>query len=143
MSLKARLYEDMKTAMKARDSARLETIRFAISVIKNVEIDHGEQDDIATETIIRKQVKQMREAIEQFKQGNRLDLVEAEDAKVRILEEYLPKQLDSTQVESVVKDILAQTTNPTFGIVMPQVMKALAGAADGKLVSETVRRLMQ
>ena len=142
MSLKARLYEDMKTAMKARDSARLETIRFTISVIKNVEIDHGEQDDLAVETIIRKQVKQMREAIDQFRQGNRLDLVEAEEAKVGILEEYLPKQLDVNQIETVVAAVLAETTDPSFGIVMPQVMKALAGKADGKIVSDVVRRLM-
>ena len=143
MSLKTQLYEDMKVAMKARDVERLGTIRFVISVIKNVEIDHGDQDDLAVETIIRKQVKQMQEAIEQFKQGNRLDLVESEEGKVRILEAYLPKQLSQSQIESAVMEIVAQTSNPSFGTVMPQAMKALAGKADGKVVSEIVKRLLQ
>ncbi len=142
MSLKAALYEDMKTAMKSRDAQRLEIIRFAISVIKNVEIDHGEQSDVEVESIIRKQVKQMREAIDQFKQGNRLDLVEAEEAKVTILEEYLPKQLDENEVEVLIQSVISETENPNFGSVMPKAMQALAGKADGKIVSEIVRRLL-
>ncbi len=142
MSLKAALYEDMKTAMKSRDAQRLETIRFAISVIKNVEIDHGEQSDAQVESIIRKQVKQMREAIDQFKQGNRLDLVDSEEAKVTILEEYLPKQLDENEVEVLIQSVISETENPNFGSVMPKAMQKLAGKADGKIVSEIVRKLL-
>lgn len=142
MSLKATLYEDMKTAMKSRDTQRLETIRFAISVIKNVEIDHGEQSDAQVESILRKQVKQMREAVDQFKQGNRLDLVEAEEAKMAILEDYLPKQLDSNEIEALIHSVISETENPNFGTIMPRAMQMLAGKADGKIVSEIVRRLL-
>lgn len=142
MSLKTKLYEDMKNAMKARDAQRLETIRYIISVIKNVEIDHGEQTEDELVTIIRKQVKQMREAIDQFKQGNREDLVESESTKVAILEGYLPKQLDEAQIETMVKNLIGTIENPSFATVMPQAMKALGGQAEGKLVAEVVRKLL-
>lgn len=142
MSLKTKLYEDMKNAMKARDAQRLETIRYIISVIKNVEIDHGEQTEAELVTIIRKQVKQMREAIDQFKQGNREDLVESESTKVAILEGYLPKQLDEAQIETMVKNLIGTIENPSFATVMPQAMKALGGQAEGKLVAEVVRKLL-
>lgn len=142
MSLKTKLYEDMKTAMKARDAQRLETIRYMISVIKNVEIDHGEQTEDELVTIVRKQVKQMREAIMQFKQGNRDDLVDSEEVKVAILEGYLPKQLDEAQIESIVKNMIGAIENPNFALVMPQAMKALGGQAEGKMVAEVVRKLL-
>lgn len=142
MSLKTKLYEDMKNAMKARDAQRLETIRYMISVIKNVEIDHGEQTEAELVTIIRKQVKQMREAITQFKQGNREDLVESESTKVAILESYLPKQLDQAQIETIVKNLIGAIENPSFATLMPQAMKALGGQAEGKMVAEVVRKLL-
>lgn len=141
MTLQDKLTQDMREAMKTRDSARLSTIRFALSEIRNVEIDNGPQTDEQVQEILRRQIKQMREAIEQFTQGDRADLVAEEQAKIATLEVYLPQQLEAGEVEAVVQNIFAQATEPVFAKVMPVAMQQLKGKADGKLVAEIVRRL--
>lgn len=141
MTLQDKLTQDMREAMKTRDSARLSTIRFALSEIKNIEIDHGPQTDEQVQDILRRQIKQMREAIEQFTQGDRTDLVAAETEKIATLEAYLPQQLGEAEVEVVVQQIVSEAVEPVFAKVMPVAMQQLKGKADGKLVAETVRRL--
>lgn len=143
MSLKQLLYQDMTKALKSRDALKLETIRYAIAEIKNFEIDHGEQDDAGIENLLRKQVKQMKESIEQFASGGRADLVSQENLKIKVLESYLPKQMDIAEVETVVKNVIANSTNPSFGSVMSETMKQLAGKADGAMVSQVVRQILQ
>lgn len=142
MTLKQKLYEDMKTAMKSQDAVRLGTIRFVLAAIKNVEIDRGEQTDEGVSAIIRSQVKQMKEAVEQFKQGNRDDLVDSETQKIAILEAYLPQQLDHSELTTIINQVIAENDSKELRVIMPAVMNRVAGRADGKLVAETVRQLL-
>ncbi len=137
-----RLTQDMKAAMKAGDKERLGVIRFLLSAIKNAEIDKGaELADEEAQKIVAKQIKQINDAIEQFKAGGRDDLVQAEAAKVEILKEYLPKQLSDQELEAVVDQVLAEmgeVKNP--GQVIGLVMKQVAGRADGARVARLVKQ---
>ena len=141
MPFKQDLMQDMKEAMKAHDATRLSTIRFLLSAIKNAEIDKGsELTDAETQKIIAKQVKQMKDAIEQFKAGGREDLVTEEEAKIKILESYLPDQLSDEELALVVEKVIAEpgeVHNP--GQVIGRVMKQVVGRADGSRVSKIVR----
>ena len=93
MTLKQQLMEDMKSAMKAHDTVKLGAIRFLQAELRNVEIDHGEQDDAGIQKIVARQIKQMKDAISDYQKGDRQDLVDAEAAKITVLEAYLPQQM--------------------------------------------------
>ena len=139
-----RLTQDMKAAMKAGDKERLGVIRFLLSTIKNAEIDKGaELTDKEAQKIVVKQIKQINDAIEQFKAGGRDDLVQAEAAKVEILKEYLPKQLSDQELEEVVNQVLAELGEvKNLGQVIGLVMKQVDGRADGARVAQLVRQRM-
>lgn len=139
MSLKQQIQDQVVTSLKAGDKVRLETLRYALSEIKNYEIDHGEQDDAGIEQLLGKQVKQMQEAIEQFSQGGRADLVEAETAKLKIVQEFLPEQLDSAELEKIIEAAIAEK-GTQFGAVIGAVMQQVKGRADGKLVADLVKQ---
>lgn len=139
MTLKQQLTEDMKQAMRDRDSMKLNTVRFLLSEIKNFEIDNGEQDDAGVLKLVQKQVKQMKDAIAEFDKAGRSDLVEEENKKVAILETYLPQQMSDDQLAIIVDEVLAATDNKQMGPVMAEVMKRVAGQADGGRVSAMVR----
>jgi uncharacterized protein len=143
MSLKSQLTEDMKTAMRARDMVRLNTIRFMISEIRNVEIDNGEQDDASVQKLMAKQVKQMKDAMVEFGQGGRQDLVDEETAKVKILEAYLPQQMSDEDLQAVVDRVVSSAADKNMGMIMGQVMKEVAGQADGGRVSAMVKQALQ
>jgi uncharacterized protein YqeY len=143
MPLKSQLMEDMKNAMRARDSVRLNTIRFLMSDIKNFEIDNGEQDDAGIQKIIARQVKQMKDAINDFAQGGRQDLVEEETGKVKILEEYLPQQMSDEDLKTIVDRVVGSATDKNMGMLMGQVMKEVAGQADGGRVSAMLKQALQ
>lgn len=143
MSLKERLSEEMKDAMRSQDKIRLSTIRMLLSAVKNKEIDLGKKlaDEEVVETITS-QVKQRRDSIEQFTKAGRSDLAEKEEAELRILQEFLPEQLTAEEVEAEVE--MAVKEAEAFGMkdlgkVMKLLMPRVAGRADGKLVSEKVR----
>lgn len=131
--------EDMKQAMRDRNTVKLGVVRFLMSEIKNYEIDNGEQDDAGVTKLIQKQVKQMKDAISEFDKAGRTDLVEEESAKVAILETYLPQQMSDDELGKIVDDVLAATDNKQMGPVMAEVMKRVAGQADGGRVSAMVR----
>jgi len=139
MSLSQQLVNDMKQAMKDRDSVRLGTIRFLRSEIKNFEIDNGEQDDAGVGKIVVKQVKQIRESIEEYKKADREDLVADEEAKLKVLETYLPEQMSDDELKSVVSEVLAGLENPQIGPVIGQVMAKVQGKADGGRVAGLVK----
>jgi uncharacterized protein len=142
MTLKEQLMEDMKTAMRAREQVRLDTIRFMMSEIKNFEIDNGEQDDAGLQSLVAKQVKQMKDAMSEFERGNRMDLVEQEQVKVTILEGYLPKQLSNDEVLAIVQEVVASSDQKQMGPIMQQVRAKVGNQADGGTISMLVKQVL-
>jgi uncharacterized protein len=142
MSLSQQLVDEMKQALKDGDKVKLSVIRYLRSEIKNYEIDHGEQDDAGVEKIVAKQVKQVKESIEEFQKAGRDDLVSAEKPKLKILEEYLPEQMSDEEIQTVVNEVLESMENPQMGPVIGQVMKKVQNKADGSKVSQLVRQAL-
>jgi hypothetical protein len=144
MSLRERLEADMKAAMKSRDTLRLETIRGVRGAMRNKEIELGETlNDEAILRVIRTLVKQRIDSIEQFQAAGRDELVAKETAERQLLESYLPAALDPAAVEPVVAAVIAElgAQGPKdMGRVMKAVLEKLGAAADGKLVSQLVKR---
>ncbi len=145
MSLKEKLTADMKEAMKAREEGRqrLGVIRLVRGAIRQQEIDgQRELDDEAVLSVISKEVKQRRDAIEEFQKGDRDDLVRQNEAEIAILMEYLPQQMTEDEVRSAVQEAIAATgasTPKDMGKVMKELMPKVKGRADGKLVNQIVR----
>lgn len=146
MSLKDQITEDMKTAMRAKDAARLLTIRGLLAACKQREVDERiVLDDAAVVGIIDKLVKQRKDSIAQFSAGNRPDLVEKEAAELKILEAYLPRRLSADEVASAVRAIVAElgAKGPgDMGKVMGAVKSQLAGKADMAMVSAAVKQAL-
>jgi len=144
MGLKEQLAEDLKTAMKAKDEKRVSAIRMLRDAIAKTELTRP-ADKPMTEadllSVVEKQVKQRRESMEMFKQGNRLDLVEQEAAEVAVLEKYMPKQLSRDEVKAEVAAIIAALGTKEFPKVMREAASKLRGRADGKMVNEVVKEL--
>ena len=146
MDLRARLESDMKEAMRARDSIRLETVRGIRGAVRNKEIEVGGLlDDDGILRVVRTLAKQRADSIEQFRKGGREDLAAKEGAERTILEAYLPAAPDAAETEQIVREEIArvEATSPKdMGRVMKPVLERLGPAADGKLVSQRVRRLL-
>jgi len=142
-TLRERLDDDLKTAMRAKDTLRLETIRNIRGVIKAREIDGGtEFDDDAVMQVIRGLVKQRADSIEQYKSGGREDLVGKESEEKAILESYLPAAPDQAQVEQVVVAVIAElgaAGMKDMGRVMKEATARLGAATDGKVLSTIVK----
>lgn len=138
MTLKQQLYEDMKQAMRDCDKDKLETIRYAIAQVKNAEIDHGELDDPAVLAILNKVTKQIKEALTDFTQAQRQDLVASEEAKLKIMQAYLPAQMSGQELGQIVDRVIAEH-GPNVGAIMGQVMKQVKGQVDGGRVSNMVQ----
>lgn len=138
--------EDLKEAMRAKDSLRRGTIRMIRSAIKYVEIDlQREATDEEIVEIIGREVKRRKEAIDLFRQGNREDLVKERQAEIAILEEYLPEQLSEQEIETVLREIVADldVQGPDqLGPVMREAMQRLKGRADGALVNRMAREIL-
>lgn len=145
MSLKEKLANDMKEAMKAREAgkARLSVIRLVRGAVRQIEIDQKvELDDEGVLAVISKEVKQRRDSIEEFKKGGREDLVAQNRADVAILMEYLPAQLSEAEVRALVDEAVAAVgaQGPKdMGKVMKELMPKVKGKADGKLVNQLVK----
>lgn len=139
---------DIKEAMKARDKVRLETLRNIKKVFIEAKTAPGANDtleDTAALKILAKLAKQGKESAETFKQQNREDLAEEELAQVRVIEEYLPKPLSAEEIEAAVKEIITQTGASSIkemGKVMGIASKQMAGKADGKMISDIVKKLL-
>jgi uncharacterized protein YqeY len=146
MSLKETLQQDLKEALKSKDKIKLETVRSVINAVKNYEINNkAELDDEGIQKIINTLVKQHKDSIAQFKQGNREDLASKEEEELKILLNYLPKQLTEEEIKSIISDIIAEIGNVTkkdFGKIMKLVMPKLQNRADGKLVSKLVQTML-
>ena len=146
MSLKDQITEDMKTAMRAKDSARLLTIRGLLAALKQKEVDERiTLDDAAVVGIIDKLIKQRKDSIAQFGTAGRTDLVDKETAELQVLEGYLPKRLSAEEVAGEVEKIVAElgATGPgDMGRVMAAVKTRLAGKAEMGLVSAAVKQAL-
>ena len=144
MDMRAKLTEDMKDAMRAKDSLKLDAIRFLQAAIKKTEIDMRPNpitpDDVLG--VLKKLVKQRNESIEQYQNASRQDLVDKETAELKILEAYLPAQMSKEQIEALVVATIAElkaTTVKDMGPVMKAVIAKSNGAADNKIVSEIIK----
>ena len=147
MSIKNELNESMKDAMKSGDEVRKRTVRMALAGIKQVEIDRRtELDDAAVVSLLQKEVKNRRESLEEARKANRLDLVEANEAEINVLQAFLPKAMPAEELRSLVEAAIAESgaTSPAdMGKVMKTVMPRVAGRAPNDMVSATVRELLQ
>ena len=148
MSLKLRITEDMKTAMRAKDTVRLGTIRLLLAALKQKEIDERiELDDAALGnpiigSIVEKLIKQRKDSISQFQAAGRDDLVAVEQAELVVLQAYLPEQLSVAEVEAAVVAAIAEsgaTSAKDMGKVMGLVKPKLAGRADMGQVSALIK----
>ena len=143
MTLKERITEDMKAAMRAKDSERLGAIRMLTAAIKQKEVDERiELDDVAVVGIVDKLLKQRKDSIEAFQKAGRQDLVDKEQAEATVLQAYLPARLSAAEVDAEVKAIVAElgAKGPgDMGKVMGAVKSRLAGKADMGQVSAAVK----
>lgn len=148
MDLFDKVSEDIKTAMKARDKVRLETLRNIKKVFLEAKTAPGANDtltDDAALKIIQKLAKQGKETAKTYIDNGRQDLADDERAQVAVLEEYLPKPLTEAEIEAAVKEIIAQvgaTSMKEMGKVMGIASKQMAGKAEGGVISGIVRRLL-
>ncbi|WP_132580114.1 GatB/YqeY domain-containing protein [Paralcaligenes ureilyticus] len=145
-TLKPQLSEAVKTAMRAKDSARLGTLRFLLAAVKQKEIDgRRELDDSEITAVIEKQVKQRRESIAAFEKAGRLETAEQEKAELVVLQEFLPQAATPEEVDAAVQAAIAEVTRQgvsgpaAIGKVMGIVKTALAGRADMSAISAQVK----
>jgi uncharacterized protein YqeY len=146
MTLKERITEDMKTAMRAKEAARLSTIRMLVTAMKQREVDERiELADADVVAIIDKMIKQRRESIVQFDAGNRPDLAAAERAEITLLQAYMPQPLSETEIDALIASAVADIAQggavgmAAMGKVMAAIRPQLAGRADMSLVSAKVK----
>jgi len=143
MSLKEQITEDMKNAMRAKETARLGAIRLLLSAMKQREVDERiELTDADVVSIIEKMLKQRRDSISQYKTANRQDLVDVEEFEVSILQTYMPQQLSEAEIVSAIAEAIASTgaAGPQdMGKVMGVVKAKLAGRADMGKVSGLIK----
>lgn len=144
MELKDQIMADIKAAMIAKDSVKLNTLRFLHAAIKQKEIDSRPNpltaDDVMA--VVKKLVKQRKESIDQFATAGRTDLVDQETAELKVMEVYLPAQMSREQIEQVVADVIKETGASSIkdmGTVMKAVQAKTAGSADGKTISEVIK----
>jgi hypothetical protein len=142
MNLKTRVTDDMKAAMRAKDSARLSTIRLLLAAIKQREVDERvELGDTEIVAVIDKMIKQRRESIVQFEAGKRADLVAVERAEIDVLQGYLPQRLSEAEIDAAVAAAVATAGGgmAAMGRVMATLKTQLAGRADMAQVSAKVK----
>lgn len=146
MSIKDRLNNDLKTAMKSGDKVQTGTLRMLKSAIRYAEIEAGgELDEAGVLAVIAKQAKQRRDSIAEFEKAGRTDLVDKESAELALLEQYLPRQLSEAQIREKAQAVIAElgVSGPKgMGQVMKRLMADLQGQADGKIVNKIVRELL-
>jgi hypothetical protein len=161
MNIKTQLNESVKDAMKSGDEVRKRTVRMVLAAVKQAEVDkrgnpadkrsnpadtRTELDDMAVMNLIQKEIKNRRESLEEAKKANRADLVEANEAEIKVLEVFLPKAMPAEELRALVQAAIAETgaSSPAdMGKVMKIVMAKVAGRAPNDRVSATVRELLQ
>ena len=144
MALREKLDEDLKSAMRAKDSLRMNTVRALKSAVKYREIELMKPlDEAGILGVMATEIKRRRDSVEQYRAGNRPDLAEKEEAEIKILMDFLPQQLTPEEVEAKVAEVIARVgaQGPKdMGTVMKALLPDVQGRADGKVVSELVKR---
>ena len=145
-SLKQKLTDDLKQALREGDKVRRSAIRLVMAAIKNAEIARqASLEDTDILGVIAKEVRQRKESIEAFKQGNRQDLAAQEEAELAILEQYLPRQMTREEIMAEARRVIAEVGAQGLsdkGKVMPQLIAQLKGKADGREINEVVTELL-
>lgn len=143
MMLRTQLNDKIKEAMRAKNAEALNALRYLLSLVRNAEIDaKHELSDEEVITLLQREVKHRREAIEQFKAAGRNDLVEQEEAQMTVLMQFLPKQMTKEELESEVKALVAALPQKDMSIAMREIMPKFKGRADGKMVSDIVKQMI-
>lgn len=147
MTLQSQVDNDIKDAMRARDTARLNALRMLKSALKNTAIEKGGADavldDVEASAVIRKQIKQRQDSVEGFEKGGRPELAANEKAEIEILSAYLPKGLSAEELTALVKEAIAEagaTSKQQMGAVMKVASAKAAGRADGRALSSEVQK---
>jgi uncharacterized protein YqeY len=147
MSIKTQLNDSLKDAMKSGDEVRKRTVRMALASIKQVEVDKRvELDDAAVTSILQKEMKNRRESLEEARKANRADLIEDNEAEIRVLEAFLPKAMPAEELNAIVQAAITETgasTPADMGKVMKIVMPKVAGRAPNDMISTTVWEQLQ
>ena len=143
MSLKEKINEDMKSAMRSKDAALLGTIRLIQAAIKQKEVDERILvDDSSVISIIEKMLKQRNDSIEAFKKANRTDLVDKEEFEVSVLKNYMPEQMNAEEVEKIIQEVIKKigaSSMKEMGLVMAQAKEILSGKANMAEVSKIIK----
>ena len=146
MSLKDRLTEDMQAAMRSGDKARLSVLRMALAGIKQREVDTRRPlDDAAVQAVIERMIKQGKDSLTQFREGNRADLVAKEEAEIKVLQAYLPQQLSDSELDTFIVECIeaaGATTVKDLGKVMGVIKQRAAGRVDMSTVSARVHQML-
>lgn len=147
MTLKEKLQEDLKAAMKSKDALRLSVIRLAKAALMNQEIARGhELSDAEVVEVLAKEAKQRNDAIPEYEKAGRADIIATLRQEQAILQEYLPAQLDEEEVRRIVRETIAAvgaTSKKEMGKVMSALMPKVKGRADGKLVNQIVNSILE
>lgn len=148
MSLRERLSDDLKTAMKSRDQLRVDVIRMIKAAVLNKEVEiKKDLDDAEMSRVMTALIKQRKESVEQFEKGKRDDLADKERREILIIEGYLPNPVSVEEINTIIDAVLQDTAGASLkdmGLIMKTVMARLAGqTVDGKYVSERVRARLQ
>ena len=142
MSLKNRLNDDLKSAMKNKDTLRLNTIRFVKKYIQELETSVGHNGDATDDEVLKiisKLVKQGKDAAEQYKSAGRMDLYNVEMSQIVVLETYLPKQMSDDEISIEIDKVMMETGSTNMGVLMKELNARLAGRADGKTISRILK----
>lgn len=143
MSLQTRIDADYKAAFKDRNQVAIDAFRMLKTAVKNAEIDaRHELTDEETLAVVAKEAKRRRESIAMFKKGDRMDLVTAEEAQLKVIEQYLPAQMGDSDLEKIVQQAITElsATAKDFGKVMSTIMAKVKGQADGTRVTALVKK---
>ncbi len=147
MSLKERLQKERIAAMRAKDTATRNAIGLLLAAIKQEEVDgQATLDDKAVTAVLLKQAKQRRESIADYEKAGRAEMAASEQAELTIIETYLPQQMGREEIAALATDVIAElgvSDMKGMGKIMGQLMPKLKGQADGRLVNEVVRELLQ
>jgi uncharacterized protein YqeY len=146
MDTKAKLNESVKDAMKSGDEVRKRTVRMVLAAVKQVEVDkRADMEDSAIVALIQKEIKNRREAIEEAKKANRSDLVEGNEAEIKVLEVFLPQAMPAEELRDLVQAAIAESgaaAPSDMGKVMKIVMPKVAGRAPNDAISAVVKELL-
>ncbi len=142
MTILSQLTEEMKVAMKARDSARLSAVRMLISALKYALVDKPEMTEADEVAILTKEAKKRRESVLAYRSGGREELAKTEEFELSVIEQYLPKMMSEEEVREVVSSKLSGKTGLVIGDAMKLVLTELKGKADSSTVAKVVKELL-